>query len=224
MCTSIITNKNNTIVGFNLDVLNMTYRIKEEETGVFIEIEDFTWGWLPLFGVNRKGEFVAMPTCWPYDARSNNQGLNVMNLDIDVLLEKRSFEDVVNYIKDNEISSNIGNTFMSQISNKNGDVIQIVPGQGYKIFNKPEYSIMTNFSPFKMFVEEHEWMGKDRYLKAKEIIEKEKNIDACKMFGILKEVSQTICPTVVSMVYDAGANEVCWCENRDFTKIKRIRL
>ena len=40
MCTSIVSNRNKTIVGFNLDLLGMEYRIREDNDGVYIEIYD----------------------------------------------------------------------------------------------------------------------------------------------------------------------------------------
>ena len=40
MCTSIISNGNKTIIGFNLDILNMEYRVKAEEDKVYIAIQD----------------------------------------------------------------------------------------------------------------------------------------------------------------------------------------
>ena len=67
MCTSIISNGNKTIIGFNLDILNMEYRVKAEEDKVYIAKQDDQEGWLPLFGANSRGDFVAMPTCWPFD-------------------------------------------------------------------------------------------------------------------------------------------------------------
>jgi hypothetical protein len=63
MCTSFIVNRKKTIVGFNLDILGMEYRINENEQGVYIEIYDQKQGWLPLFGGNARGDFVGMPTC-----------------------------------------------------------------------------------------------------------------------------------------------------------------
>ena len=64
MCTSIAVNKKKTIIGWNLDILDMEYRIKASDNGVFIEINDETEGWMPLFGANSRGDFVGMPTCW----------------------------------------------------------------------------------------------------------------------------------------------------------------
>ena len=63
MCTSMIVNRKKTIVGWNLDLLDMEYRVRPTGEGVFIEINDATEGRLPLFGANSKGDFVGMPTC-----------------------------------------------------------------------------------------------------------------------------------------------------------------
>ena len=52
MCTSIVVNKDKTIVGWNLDILDMEYRVRPSEAGVLIEINDPKEGWLPLFGAN----------------------------------------------------------------------------------------------------------------------------------------------------------------------------
>ena len=97
MCTSIISNGNKTIIGFNLDILNMEYRVKAEEDKVYIAIQDDKEGWLPLFGANSRGDFVAMPTCWPFDERSNPanaDSLNIINLDIDLLLRKKTLDEI----------------------------------------------------------------------------------------------------------------------------------
>lgn len=40
MCTSIVVNKKKTIIGWNLDILDMEYRIRENDDGVYIEIND----------------------------------------------------------------------------------------------------------------------------------------------------------------------------------------
>ena len=92
MCTSIISNRRKTIVGWNLDILDMEYRVRESEAGVYIEINDAAEGWMPLFGANRRGNFVGMPTCWPYDERSDpaGPGNNVIMLDIDLLTQKKT--------------------------------------------------------------------------------------------------------------------------------------
>ena len=227
MCTSIVVNKGKTIVGFNLDILGMEYRVHPTEEGVFIEINDEKEGWMPLFGANSRGDFIGMPTCWPFDNRSDpktSRETNVINLDIDLLLKKRTFEETRSFAEYNPVCSVPGATFMSALSDKNGNVLYIVPGQGIQYHEKPEYRVMTNFSPFKMNSEEHPWMGWDRYQKAKEMIEAKDAFGVDDCFEVLKEVSQTVCPTVVSMVLDVSERAVFWCENRNWENRKEKKL
>ncbi len=91
MCTCIVKNGNKTVVGFNLDILGMQHRINTNESHVFIEIWDAQNGWLPLFGVNSRGDFVGIPTCHPYDSRSDQnrpEQISVLMADIDLLGKK----------------------------------------------------------------------------------------------------------------------------------------
>ena len=228
MCTSIISNGNKTIIGFNLDILNMEYRVKAEEDKVYIAIQDDQEGWLPLFGANSRGDFVAMPTCWPFDERSNPanaDSLNIINLDIDLLLRKKTLDEIKAIAEHEAVSSVPGVTFQSQLSDRSGNVLQIIPGQGYQYFPKPEYSVLTNFSPFKGNTEQHPWMGWDRYNKAVEMLEKKNDdFDISDCFEILQETAQTVCPTVVSMVFDVSDNIVYWCENREWNQVEKKRL
>lgn len=225
MCTSIVINKKKTIVGFNLDVLNMEYRVRSTSDGVYIEINDAKEGWMPLFGANNRGDFVAMPTCWPFDKRSNptdNKCRNIIMLDIDLLLKKKTFEEIKDIVQNEPIYSIPGVTFMSALSDKNGNVLHVIPGQGTLYYEKPVYKILTNFSPYKQDKEKHDWMGLDRYKKAEEMLNTiNDDFDVQDCFDILKETSQTVCPTVVSMVYDVSVNIVYWCENRDWDTIKK---
>ena len=222
MCTSFVVNKKKTIVGWNLDLLDMEYRVRLDEEGVYIEINDATEGWMPLFGASRRGDFVGMPTCWPYDDRSDptEESVNVINLDIDLLLQKKTMEETRQIAEDRCVCSIPGVTFMSALSDKDGNVLHIIPGQGNLYYKKPEYAILTNFSPFKQDSEKHPWMGWDRYQKADEMLkEANEDFDVKDCFGVLKAVSQEACPTVVSMVFDVNENAVYWCENRDWDNI-----
>ena len=227
MCTSIISNRKRTIVGWNLDLLDMQYRVAPYDNGVYIEVLDSIEGWMPLFGANRRGDFVGMPTCWPADARSDPKGgeINIINLDIDLLTMKRSFEETKAIAENEPICSVPGLTFMGALSDKDGNVLHIVPGQGHKYYRKPEYALLTNFSPFKGDSEKHPWMGLDRYKKAEEMLrDAADDFGVTDCFGILKAVSQTVCPTVVSMVFDVTDNAVYWCEKMQWDDIKKVKL
>lgn len=43
-------------------------------------------------------------------------------------------------------------------------------------------------------------------------------------FAVLKEVSQEVCPTVVSMVYDVSDKTVFWCENRNWSNRQSLQF
>ncbi|MBQ3080505.1 MAG: hypothetical protein IJC48_11000 [Clostridia bacterium] len=222
MCTSIVSNRGKTIVGWNLDILDLEYRVTPSDAGVFIEINDAKEGWLPLFGANDRGDFVGMPTCHPFDERSNpvSDERNIIMIDIDLLLKKHTFSETRAIAENMPVCSVPGVTFMGALSDKNGNMLWIVPGQGVKYLEKPEYAVLTNFSPFKMDRETHPWMGWDRYKTAEKMLrEAGDDFDVPDCFSVLRAVSQEVCPTVVSMVFDVTENIVYWCENRRFDRI-----
>lgn len=228
MCTSIVANGRTTIVGWNLDLLDMEHRVVAEQDKVYIAINDAKEGWLPLFGANARGDFVAMPTCWPFDCKSdpvNGLEHNIIMLNIDLLLGKKTLPQIKAIAEQAPVCSIPGVTFQSQLSDREGNVLQIVPGQGVRYLPRPRYAVMTNFSPFKENTEEHPWMGWDRYQRAVEILEQKKGaLDVPDCFAILRETAQTLCPTVVSMVFDVTDQTVYWCENRAWDNIKRKRI
>ena len=53
-----------------------------------------------------------------------------------------------------------GLTFMGALSDAQGNVLHIVPGQGSLYYERPDHAVLTNFSPFKGDAEKHPWMGK----------------------------------------------------------------
>ena len=68
-------------------------------------------------------------------------------------------------------------------------------------------------------------MGWDRYHKAEEMLQKASDdFDTEDCFRILKAVAQEVCPTVVSMVFDVSEMTVYWCENREWDKVRKVRL
>lgn len=227
MCTSIVVNKQKTIVGWNLDLLDMEYRVRPAKDGVYIEINDAKEGWLPLFGANARGDFVGMPTCWPYDARSDPEedGENILLLDIDLLLQKKTLQEIRKIAHSKNVFSLPGVTFMSALSDAEGNVLHIIPGQGSLYYEKPAYKILTNFSPFKQDSEKHPWMGWDRYQKADEMLRNAADdFDVKDCFDVLRAVSQEVCPTVVSMVFDVQERMVYWCEYRNWDQVNQNKL
>ncbi len=200
----------------------MEFRVSEQDKGVYIEINDASQGWMPLFGGNSEGDFVGMPTCWPYDQRSEpgKDSVDLIHLDIDLLLQRKTLDEIRQIVQTRPVSSIPGVTFMSALSDRNGNMLHIIPGQGNLYYEKPEYAILTNFSPFKKDGERHPWMGLDRYRKAEEMIKNgTEDFDVKDGFDILKAVAQEVCPTVVSMVYDISEKTIFWCMDRNWNSI-----
>ena len=227
MCTSIVVNRKKTIVGWNLDLLGMEHRIRKDDCGVYIEVYDGKEGWMPLFGANSRGDFVGMPTCWPFDDRSDpkGDGENVILLDIDLLLQKKTLQQVRELAQERPVYSVPGSTFMPALSDAQGNVLYIVPGQGCLYRERPEYSVMTNFSPFKGFSETHPWMGMDRYNIAQTMLaDASDDFDVKDCFAVLRAAAQTVCPTVVSMVFDVQERTVYWCADRQWDDIQTAVL
>ena len=227
MCTSFVLNKKKTLVGWNLDLLDMEYRVRPAETGVFIEVNDAKEGWMPLFGANARGDFVGMPTCWPHDGRSDPQGpgRNVILLDIDLLLQKKTLAEIKDIADREPVYSIPGVTFMAALSDRAGNVLHIIPGQGHAYYERPAYKILTNFSPYKQDSETHPWMGWDRYHTTKAMLQEAgEDFDVPEAFSVLKAVAQEACPTVVSMVFDVTERTVYWCENRQWEQIESRRF
>ena len=50
------------------------------------------------------------------------------------------------------------------------------------------------------------------------------DFDVKDCFDVLQKVSQEICPTVVSMVFDVTEMKVYWCENRQWNNIQEKAL
>lgn len=227
MCTSIVVNRKKTVVGWNLDILGMEHRVRPTEDGVYIEINDAKEGWLPLFGANARGDFVGMPTCWPFDARSDpaDGSVNVILLDIDLLLQKKTLQQVLAAAEQAPVCSVPGVTFMAALSDADGNVLHIVPGQGCRYYEKPDHQVLTNFSPFKQNKETHPWMGWDRYQTAESMLQAASDdFGAEDCLAVLRAVAQEVCPTVVSMVYDVSERTVYWCENRAWDEIRSQRF
>jgi hypothetical protein len=228
MCTSIVINKRKTIIGWNLDILDMQCKVVAEDDRVYIAVNDKTEGWLPLFGASASGDFVAMPTCWPFDDRSDPKSAdcrNIINLDIDLLLGKKTFDEIRRIAESEAVCSVPGVTFQAQLSDREGNVLRIIPGQGHQYLPKPKYAVMTNFSPFKGAAEKHPWMGVDRYDTAVRMLDSAADdFDVSDCFEILKATAQTVCPTVVSMVFDVSENMVYWCEDREWGQISQKKI
>ena len=68
-------------------------------------------------------------------------------------------------------------------------------------------------------------MGLDRYnaaVAALEAADEDFGVEAC--FDVLRRCAQTVCPTVVSMVFDVAENSVYWCERQSWEDVRGQRM
>ena len=90
---------------------------------------------------------------------------------------------------------------------------------------RPNGTMVTKLTPFVPLKEKHPWMGWDRYQKAESMLKDAPDgFDVPDCFAVLRAVSQEVCPTVVSMVFDVQERAVYWCENRNWDNIQSFNL
>ncbi len=142
-----------------------------------------------------------------------------------MLRKEKTFEDVKSLAQRGEIYSFPQVTWQMQISDRSGNVLRHTPGQGCEYLERPAYSVMTNFSPWKEKRDEHPWSGVNRYdIAEKMLAESGPDFDVADAFEVLKATSQEVCPTVVSLIYDAEEHIAYWCENRRWEHVNRQKL
>lgn len=219
MCLSVISSGKRKVCGCNFDISMMESRVSVHENGVFIEALDKTVGWIPLFGAGPGRVFVTMPTCWPYDRRSDPRDgdVNIVNIAADILLGKRTFSEARELVMNDRVCSVPGLTFQGQIADSDGSVLRFTPHIGWEFLEKPDFAVMANFSPFK----EEAGLGRDRVEMSNGIY------SGCDDFGVdecitlLSRCRMTSPPTRVSLVYTPDDGQVYWFSDGKSDKISK---
>jgi hypothetical protein len=78
-----------------------------------------------------------------YQKGANLHYIDQINLSF--LLERITLSDLTAIVKANPIYNEEYLSLQAQDADKDGNVLQIFPGLGYKILAKPAYSVLTNF-------------------------------------------------------------------------------
>jgi hypothetical protein len=227
MCTSIVVNQKKTLVGFNFDNPGLKYHVVTKNKAFYISLLVNGKLWEPCFGCNARGDFVNVPSMNPGVKESLYPGegkayhfLDRENLRL--LLKQITFDELKALVQANPIYNEKDFSLQAQDSDKEGNVLQIFPGLGYKIFAKPAYSVLANFQLMRHEVTPHPWAGVDRYEKANALLAKANaDFDVPDMFNVLKAVAQEDggAPTAVSIVFDPASLMVYWCLNRKWDEI-----
>src|SRR5574344_647308 len=223
MCTSIVVNGKKTLFAFNFDNPGWKYHIVTKNKAFYISLLVNEKLWTPTFGCNARGDFATLPGMNPgvkegyYQKGNNLHYIDQINLAF--LLERTSLAQLTEIVKANPIYNEEHLSLQAQDADKEGNVLQIFPGLGYKILAKPAYSVLTNFQLMLPEAEHHPWAGVDRYEKANAYLAKaDGNVDVNDLLGLLKETAQIGggAPTMVSFVYDVAAKRVVYVEKQDW--------
>lgn len=226
MCTRFVYNGNDTIAGFNFDIdLSVwTHKVIEEKNRFYIGIKMPDGDYHSYHGVNKngnvgtllyvngneKGKYSNTPKCRTISDLTESFVRGVITLD-----------DALNIVQNNKIVYNSDATMQAMLSDKNGRVLIIEPGLGYRL-EQAKYSLITNYSILSPeTTKPYIVSGDDRLERADELLKNcNDSFSVTEAFKILKSVKQEgVWATRVSFVYSANENKVYYVLNNDFGKV-----
>ena len=112
------------------------------------------------------------------------------------------------------------------LSDNNGRVLIVEPGNGYKI-EMEKFSLITNYSLLlPQSTQFYITPGDNRYECAKELLNRyDESFSVAEAFSVLKEVKQEgLWATRVSFVYSVNSQTVYYIEDNQFDEIKEWKL
>ncbi|MEY8338841.1 conjugal transfer protein [Lachnospiraceae bacterium 62-35] len=152
--------------------------------------------------------------------------ITIADLTENYIQGKLSFNDALDIVQNQKIVYAKDAAMQAMFSDKNGRVLIIEPGIGYRL-EQARYSLITNYSVLSPEVTRpYIVSGDDRFERAKKQLEKQdKNFSVTNAFHLLKSVRQEgIWATRVSFVYSVKENQVYYVLNNDFDNIIKYRF
>lgn len=226
MCTRFVYNGNDIIVAFNFDIDVAVWKhtiIKEEDRfyiGIKMPDENYhsfhginkngNVGTLLYVNGNENGKYMSGTACYEISELTENFVKGIISLD-----------NALDIVKNNKIIYAPDATMQAMLSDKNGRVLIIEPGVGYRL-EQEKYSLITNYSILNPdLTAPYVVTGDDRYERANNQLAKYGNdISVSEAFRILKSVKQEgLWGTRVSFVYSVSENKVYYALNNDFEHI-----
>lgn len=216
MCTRFVYNGNDTITGFNFDIDLSVWTHK-----VIIGIKMPDNQYHSFHGINRNGNVGTL-----LYVNGNKNNITISDLTESYIKGEISFDDTLKIVQKQKIIYAKDISMQAMLSDKNGRVLIIEPGIGYRL-EQAKYSLITNYSilnpevirPFIV-------SGDDRYERAKKQLEQQDDdFSVTDAFGILKSVRQEgLWATRVTFVYSFKENKVYYALNNDFENIKEYQF
>lgn len=226
MCTRFVYNGNDTIVGFNFDIdLSVwTHTVIAERDRFFIGIKMPDNQYHSFHGINRNGN---VGTLLYVNGNQNGEYcssegyITVADLTESYIKGKILFDDALNIVQNKKIVYAKDTAMQAVLSDKNGRVLIIEPGIGYR-FEHTKYSLMTNYSLLNPEITKpYIVSGDNRFERAdKQLRKQNDNFSVSNAFSILNSVRQEgLWATRVSFVYSVKENQVYYVLNNDFKNI-----
>ena len=228
MCTGFMKKGEDLLYGFNLDidpaVWNFSLYKNKEIFTVGIKVGSTLYY---THGVNRHGRFSDLPYMNGEDipAEKGKKRERIDLLTNRYLRGQYSFDDVYKIVRDKALVNVPGGSMHSLIGDENGRALLVEPGYGFREITG-DHAVISNF-PILATLSDYDnpFYGKDRYDKAKEILEKSPaSFSAMDGMKLLENVKQEgPWGTKVSFVYSKNENAVYYCLNGNFEHIEKHR-
>lgn len=231
MCTRFVYNGKDTIVGFNfeIDLSVWNHKVMADKNRFYIGIKMPDGHYHSFHGVNKngnvgtllyvngneKGKYSNAQKCYTISDLTENFIKGIITLD-----------DALNIVQNNRIVYAPDATMQAMLSDKNGRVLIIEPGLGYRL-EQSKYSLITNYSVLSPEITKpYIVSGDDRFERADELLKScNDSFSVGEAFQILKSVKQEgLWATRVSFVYSVNENKVYYVQNNDFENISEYQF
>ena len=176
MCTRFVYNGKETIVGFNFDIdlSEWEHTVIAEKDRFFIGIKMSDNKYHSFHGINRNGNVGTLLYVHGNDNAQfcgNESCYTIADLTENFIKGNLSFDDSLEIVKKKKITYAPDTTMQAMFSDRNGRVLIIEPGIGYRL-EKEKYSLITNYSILKPeLTNPYVLSGDNRYEKAKDLLQ-----------------------------------------------------
>ena len=231
MCTRFVYNGNDTIVGFNFDIdLSVwTHKVIEEKNRFYIGIKMPDSNYHSFHGVNNNGNVGTLLYKKKKEKGKYSNAPNcrtISDLTESFIKGAITLDEALNIVQNNRIVYAPDATMQAMLSDKNGRVLIIEPGLGFRL-EQAKYSLITNYSVLSPEITKpYIVSGDDRFERADELLKScNDSFSVGEAFQILKFVKQEgLWATRVSFVYSVNENKVYYIQNNSFEHISNFQF
>lgn len=229
MCTRITYNDNDTINAFNFDIdLSVwNHKVIQEADRFFIGIKMPDGVYHSYHGINKNGNVGTLLYVHGNEMATYQDGsetVTIADLTEKFIKASISFDEAVEIVKTRHITYAPDATMQAMLSDRNGRVLIVEPGIGYRV-ERQRYSLITNYSLLAPeSTSPYIVPGDNRYERAKERLEHhEGEFSLEDALACLREVRQEgLWATRVSFVYSEKEHRGLYALNNHFEEMQEF--